>query len=67
MAEARKIGKTELFAHFVEHFAAVNISIKRADAREFFEELQRLCEQQLQEPRQQNLWVSSGSGRAPSA
>ena len=49
MAEARKIGKTELFAHFVEHFAAVNISIKRADAREFFEELQRLCEQQLQD------------------
>ncbi len=49
MAEARKMGKTELFAHFVEHFAAVNISIKRADAREFFEELQRLCEQQLQD------------------
>ena len=42
MAEARKMGKTELFAHFVEHFAAVNISLKRADVREFFEELQRL-------------------------
>ena len=49
MAEARKMGKTELFAHFVEHFAAVNISLRRADAREFFEELQRLCEQQLQD------------------
>ena len=49
MAEARKMGKTELFAHFVEHFAAVNISLKRADAREFFEELQRVCEQQLQD------------------
>ena len=49
MAEARKMGKTELFAHFVEHFAAVDISLKRADAREFFEELQRLCEQQLQD------------------
>ena len=49
MAEARKMSKTELFAHFVEHFAAVNISLKRADAREFFEELQRLCEQQLQD------------------
>ena len=49
MAEARKMGKTELFAHFVEHFGAVNISLKRADAREFFEELQRLSEQQLQD------------------
>ena len=51
MAEARKMGKTELFAHFVEHFAAVDISLKRADAdaREFFEELQRVCEQQLQD------------------
>ncbi len=49
MAEAHKMSKTELFAHFVEHFAAVNISLKRADAREFFEELQRLCEQQLQD------------------
>ena len=47
MAEARKWARTELVAHFVEHFAAVNISLKRADAREFFEELQRLCEQQL--------------------
>ena len=37
MAETRKMGKTELVAHFVEHFAAVNISIKRAEAREFFE------------------------------
>ena len=50
MAEVRKMGKTELFAHFVEHFAALNISLTRADAREFFEELQRLCEQQLQDP-----------------
>ena len=49
MAEARKMGKTELVAHFVEHFAAVNVSLKRADVREFFEELQRLCEQQLQD------------------
>ena len=32
MAEARKMSKTGLFAHFVEHFAAVNISLKRADA-----------------------------------
>ena len=36
-------------AHFVEHFGAVNNSLKRADAREFFEELQRLCGQQLQD------------------
>lgn len=49
MAAARKMGKTELFAHFVEHMAAFDVSLKRADVREFFEELQRLCEGQLQD------------------
>ena len=49
MAAARKMGKTELFAHFVEHMGEFDISLKRADVREIFEELQRLCEEQLQE------------------
>ena len=49
MAEARKMGKTELFSHFVEHLAAYDVSLKRADVRVFFEELQQLCERQLQE------------------
>ncbi len=49
MAAARKMGKTELFAYFVDQMAAREVSLKRADVREFFDELQRLCEQQLQE------------------
>ena len=42
MAEARRMGRTELFAHFAERFG-----IRRADAREFFDELQQLTEQEL--------------------
>ena len=49
MAAARKMGKTELFAHFVEHMDAFGISLKRADVREFFDELQRTCERELQD------------------
>lgn len=49
MAAARKMGKTELFAHFVEHMEQFEINLKRGDVRVFFEELQRLCEQQLQD------------------
>ena len=49
MAAARKMGKTELFTHFVEHMAARSVTLKRADVRELFDELQRLCERQLQE------------------
>ena len=36
------MGRTELFAHFAERFG-----IRRADAREFFDELQQLTEQEL--------------------
>ena len=36
------MGKTELFSHFAEKF-----DIKRAQAREFFEELQQLSESEL--------------------
>ena len=41
MAE-RRMGKTELFSHFSEKF-----DIKRAQAREFFDELQQLSESEL--------------------
>ena len=42
MAEARRMGKSELFAHFAERF-----EVKRAMAREFFEELTMLSEKEL--------------------
>ncbi len=42
MAEARRMGKSELFAHFAERF-----DVKRTQAREFFEELQQLSEAEL--------------------
>lgn len=42
MADARRMGKTELFSHFAERF-----DIKRTQAREFFEELQQLSEKEL--------------------
>ena len=37
-----KMGKTQLFAHFSEKF-----DMKRSDVRDFFEELQKLSEEQL--------------------
>ena len=42
MAETRRMGKTELYAHFVDRFG-----MKRTDVRDFFEELQRLSEAEL--------------------
>jgi DNA-binding protein HU-beta len=42
MAEARRMGKSELFAHFAERF-----DMKRAQAREFFDELTMLSEKEL--------------------
>lgn len=42
MAEARRMGKSELFAHFAERF-----DLKRTQAREFFDELQQLSESEL--------------------
>ena len=41
MPEGR-MGKTQLFAHFSEKF-----DMKRSDVRDFFEELQKLSEEQL--------------------
>jgi nucleoid DNA-binding protein len=42
MAEARRMGKSELFAKFAEHF-----ELKRVQARDFFEYLAELSEKEL--------------------
>ena len=42
MVETRRMGKTELFAHFVDRFG-----MKRTEVRDFFEELQQLSETEL--------------------
>ncbi len=42
MADARRMGKSELFAHFATRF-----EIKRAQAREIFDELTMLAEKEL--------------------
>ena len=42
MVEARRMGKSELFAHFADRF-----ELKRAQAREFFDELAMLSEKEL--------------------
>jgi DNA-binding protein HU-beta len=42
MAEARRMGKSELFSHFAERF-----EMKRTQAREFFDELTTLAEKEL--------------------
>ena len=39
MAEARRMGKSELFSHFADRFET-----KRTQSREFFDELASLCE-----------------------
>ena len=42
MAEARRMGKSELFSHFAERF-----EVKRTQAREFFDALTELAEKEL--------------------
>jgi DNA-binding protein HU-beta len=42
MAEARRMGKSELFSHFAERF-----DMKRTQVRELFDELTALCEKEL--------------------
>src|SRR4029453_6917896 len=42
MAEARRMGKSELFSHFAARF-----EMKRTPAREFFDELTTLAEKEL--------------------
>ena len=43
MADARRMGKTELYAHFSGKFG-----IKSSEVRDFFEVLQKLCEAELE-------------------
>jgi DNA-binding protein HU-beta len=42
MAEARRMGKSELFSHFSEKF-----ELKRTQVRELFDEMTALCEKEL--------------------
>ena len=42
MAEGRRMGKSELFSHFADHF-----NVKRTQAREFFDKLTQLAEKEL--------------------
>jgi DNA-binding protein HU-beta len=42
MAEARRMGKSELFSHFAEKF-----EVKRTQARDYFDELTMLAEREL--------------------
>ena len=42
MADARRMGKSELFSHFAERF-----EVMRTQAREFFDELAQLAEKEL--------------------
>jgi DNA-binding protein HU-beta len=42
MADARRMGKSELFSYFAEKF-----EVKRTQAREFFDELTALSEKEL--------------------
>ena len=42
MAEARRMGKSELFSHFAERF-----EMKRTQVRDLFDELTRLSEKEL--------------------
>jgi DNA-binding protein HU-beta len=42
MADARRMGKSELFAHFAERF-----DMKRTQVRDFFDELTALAEKEL--------------------
>lgn len=47
--KVRRMGKTDVMAHFVEHFAARGLTLGLAAAREFLEELHRLCVPQLKD------------------
>ncbi len=49
MAKGGRVDKAELCAHMVRHFAGSDLGLRRADAREFLDEMQRLCQRQLLE------------------
>ena len=44
---ARPLRRTDLVAHLRKHLAARGVELTRADASEFFDELYRVCVQQL--------------------
>lgn len=47
MDRPRPMRKTDLIAHFVAHFAARGVALRRGDAREFLDELHRVCVREL--------------------
>ena len=47
MAKDGRVNKAQLCTHMVKHFATSKLALRRADAREFLDELRRLCERQL--------------------
>ena len=49
MATGGRVDKAELCRHMVRHFAASRLALRRSDAREFLDELRRLCERKLVE------------------
>ena len=49
MTMGRPMRKTDLMAHFIEHFSSRGVILQRADAREFLEELHRVCVRQLKD------------------
>ena len=49
MIIGRPMRKTDLMAHFIEHFSSRGVALRRADAREFLEELHRVCVRQLKD------------------
>ena len=49
MARGGRLDKAGLCAHMVGHFAGSRLALTRADAREFLDEMQRLCERKLLE------------------
>ena len=49
MARGGRVDKADLCTHMVRHFATSRLGLRRADAREFLDELRRLCERKLVE------------------
>ena len=49
MASVRRMRKTDLMMHFIEHFSSLGLTLRRSDAREFFDELHRVCVRQLKD------------------
>jgi DNA-binding protein HU-beta len=61
MAEARRMGKSELFSHFADRF-----EVKRTQAREYFDELTALAEKGAEAVRRVRA-AGHGEARGPEA